>query len=108
MMLLGGPGCGGDGGAPGSRTTSSASAAQMCQARPDETTAGCFATPSSMLGSPTGCQSLCAAGQTPVTCSSGPSTTGQIPAPDLNGGCTIVAIPTPQNELFYCCPCGAN
>jgi len=104
VLGIGMPACGGD---AESRPTSGASLAPMCQARPDPATPGCFANPSSMLCSPTGCQSLCAGGQTPVTCTRS-GQTGPIPAPDAGAGCTIVAIPTPSNELFYCCPCGAS
>jgi len=102
LLGIGVAGCGD----AGSRPASAASLSAMCQARPDGATPGCFASPSSMLCSPSQCQSLCAAGQTPVTCmGSGP--TGVIPAPDSSAGCTIVPLPTPSNELFYCCPCGA-
>lgn len=105
FLGLGATACDGDGAGP--PATATASGSPMCQARPDDSTPGCFATPSSMLCSPTGCQSLCGGGQTPVTCSRGPAMTGEIPAPDASAGCTIVVIPTPSNELFYCCPCGA-
>jgi hypothetical protein len=104
LLGIGMPACGGD---AGSRPTSGASPSPVCQARPDTTSSGCFATPSSMICSPTGCQSLCAGGQTPVTCT-GSGQTAPIPAPDASAGCTVVAIPTPSNELFYCCPCGAS
>lgn len=91
----------------GSRPTSAASVSPICQARPDQATPGCFASPSAMLCSPSGCQSLCAGGQTPVVCSSA-QPAGPIPAPDLDAGCSVVPIPTPSSELFYCCPCGAG
>ena len=97
--------CGGGGGGP--ETTASASLTPLCQPRPATAGAGCFATPSSTLCAPSGCQSLCAAADTPVTCTSdGP--TGPIPAPDAAAGCTIVPIPTPSSELYYCCPCGGR
>ena len=103
VLLLLSPGCGTDDTA---HPTSAASVPAMCQARPDDTTPGCFANASSMLCSPSGCQSLCKDGQTPVVCL-GAQATGPIPTPDANAGCTVVAIPTPSNELFYCCPCGS-
>jgi hypothetical protein len=104
LLGIGASGCGGD---ADSHPKEAASVAPSCQAPPDGATPGCFATPSSMLCSPTECKSLCTAGLTPVTCTgSGPM--GPIPAPEPNAGCTIVAIPTPSNQLFYCCPCGAG
>jgi hypothetical protein len=29
----------------------------------------------------------------------------QIPDPATSLGCSILPLPTPINELFYCCPC---
>jgi len=104
LLALGVPGCGGD--EQGDAGTSAARLSPMCQERPDDATPGCFATPSSMLCAPAGCQSLCSQGQTPVTCSSAQAT-GPIPVPDAHAGCTAVVIPTPSSELFYCCPCSA-
>ncbi len=31
--------------------------------------------------------------------------TGTVPTPDLSLNCRAIAIPTPSNALFYCCPC---
>jgi hypothetical protein len=50
------------------------------------------------------CQSLCAAGQYELTCRSS-GLAGPIPDPDSSLGCQAIRIPTPSNELFYCCPC---
>jgi|GEM_PF-6533936 len=104
VLAAAAPGCGGD---AGSGATSDASLAPMCGARPDGATPGCFAQPSSMLCTPSGCDSLCGAGLTPVTCTAqAPVLT--IPAPAPDAGCTIVRIPTPSTTLFYCCPCPAR
>jgi len=103
MLALGAAGCDGDG---GRGPTSTAATPPVCQARPDGTASGCFASPSSRACSPNGCQSLCGAGQTPVVCSAA-QPPEPIPAPDSDAGCTLLPIPTPVGQLFYCCPCGA-
>jgi hypothetical protein len=50
---------------------------------------------------PPSCQSDCAPGTLPVTCTS-PSA-DLAPDPALN--CRVVPMPTPAGVLFYCCPC---
>lgn len=59
--------------------------------------------------SATGCQpstggNLCFASQYTLSCH---GNTGAISTPDPALKCTVVAVPTPSNELFYCCPCGS-
>lgn len=70
----------------------------------DTAAPGCNADPAFQICSTSGCKSACAESELPVACT-GASTVGTIPAPDAALGCTVIAIPTPSNVLFYCCPC---
>ena len=53
------------------------------------------------------CRQACVASEYVVQCvgemSSRPLT---IPTPDSSLACRVLALPTPSNEIFYCCPCG--
>src|SRR5450755_1716538 len=86
------------------------SGALMCNATAglalgsDAAAPGCKADPAFQICSSSGCKSACAGSELPVACT-GDSTGGTIPAPDAAFGCTVIPIPTPSNELFYCCPC---
>ncbi len=44
------------------------------------------------------------AGPPSITCRAS-ATFGSIPEPDSSLNCSVIPIPTPSNELFYCCPC---
>ncbi|HEY4159695.1 MAG TPA: hypothetical protein VGM29_16405 [Polyangiaceae bacterium] len=52
------------------------------------------------------CQSVCATGDYELTCL-GSDPLGPVPAPLPSLGCQVVPLPTPSNELFYCCPCAS-
>lgn len=73
-------GCGGNPNpSAGSTATTAASLSPLCQPRVDEVTPACFAEPTATICSPSGCQSLCAARLTPVTCFG--ADPGSIPIP---------------------------
>ena len=61
----------------------------------------------SVSGGTETCSAACTAGQYELTCSSGSTAAsgGAIPSPDPSLGCTVLALPTPSNALFYCCAC---
>lgn len=70
----------------------------------DAAAPGCKADPAFQSCSTSGCKSACAGSELPVACT-GDSSGGTIPEPDAAFSCTVIPIPTPSNELFYCCPC---
>ena len=88
------------------------SGALMCNATAGLSLASDAAAPSCksdlafQICSTSSCKSACAGSELPVSCT-GDSTGGNIPAPDAAFGCTVIPIPTPSNELFYCCPCAS-
>lgn len=94
--------CQGDGAGPG---VDQAAKAVLCPAQPEPAVPGCFAQESSQICSPDGCNDLCDASETPVTCSK-TELSGPIPEPDAAAGCRILRLPTPATSLFYCCKCG--
>jgi len=49
------------------------------------------------------CSDYCSPTQYALTCY-GPEP-GAISSPAPSLGCTVIPIPTPSGELFYCCPC---
>jgi hypothetical protein len=51
------------------------------------------------------CTPLCAGSQYELSCRSQQLTNSQIPSPDPTLNCQAIAIPTPSNALFWCCPC---
>jgi hypothetical protein len=55
------------------------------------------------------CTDLCSPTEYSLSCSGAFSAENagavQIPAPASSLGCSILPLPTPINELFYCCPC---
>jgi len=52
------------------------------------------------------CQNECRASQYALTCIG--ETPASIPMPDFSLGCIVLAIPTPSNQIVYCCPCGTR
>ena len=95
-----------EGGGSGGGVERTSKATTLCPVPPDPAVSGCFAREPSQICSPDGCKDLCAASETPVTCST-TELTGSIPEPDAAAGCRILRLPTPSNALFYCCKCGA-
>jgi hypothetical protein len=61
----------------------------------------------SVSGGTETCSPLCAPGSYQLTCTSGPvvADSPPIPSPDSSLGCTILGLPTPSNQLLYCCRC---
>lgn len=69
---------------------------------------GCFAEPPVKLCQAGGCSSMCSGSQYEMVCRGLGAPGSSIPQPDSTLGCQIIVMPTPSNELFYCCPCEAN
>jgi hypothetical protein len=59
---------------------------------------GCFAGHTGQLCEGGSCRPFCTSPQYEMSCYDGS-------APDAALGCQSIAIPTPSNVLFYCCPC---
>jgi hypothetical protein len=55
-------------------------------------------------GSPAKCHDACTAAEYSLTCT-GSGNPSSIPNPPASLDCKSITIPTPSNELFYCCPC---
>lgn len=51
------------------------------------------------------CTDACPATDYAVECRGTTGGASGIPAPDQALRCVVIPIPTPPNELFYCCPC---
>jgi hypothetical protein len=66
---------------------------------------GCYVARTGESCGPEGCQSTCASYEYMLSCYGDVSMPGSIPEPESSLGCAIVPIPTPENVLFYCCPC---
>lgn len=49
------------------------------------------------------CTDVCPMIDYPLACRGTMAAT--VPAPDQSLGCSVVPMPTPPNETFYCCPC---
>lgn len=61
----------------------------------------------SVSGGTESCKSLCPSASYELSCSSGPTDIqASIPSPDPALDCAAIAVPTPSNWLYYCCPCG--
>ncbi len=72
---------------------------------------GCFAGPQGCQGgSSETCSSWCSASDYVYDLSQRRrrNAGAPVPNPDPTFGCTILALPTPMNESFYCCPCEAT
>jgi hypothetical protein len=56
---------------------------------------------------PETCTDACSPTEYALTCRGTQSMEeiGNIPDPDPSLKCAVIPIPTPSNELFYCCPC---
>ena len=71
----------------------------------DPNAVGCWA---SAAGADAGSTLTCSTGDYILHCvGSAGSVTPlvQIPTPDSSLGCTVLPIPTPSNQTYYCCPC---
>jgi hypothetical protein len=67
---------------------------------------GCVPKPEFKIceGSPKKCHDACTAAEYSLTCT-GSGTPATIPDPPASLDCKAIAIPTPSNQLYYCCPC---
>jgi hypothetical protein len=67
---------------------------------------GCVPQPEFKIceGSPTNCHDACTATEYSLTCT-GSGDPDTIPNPPASLDCNAIAIPTPSNQLYYCCPC---
>jgi len=66
---------------------------------------GCVPQPTFEIceGSPKKCHDACTAAEYALTCTG--TDPGTIPDPPSSLDCKSITIPTPSNQLYYCCPC---
>jgi hypothetical protein len=53
------------------------------------------------------CHNACSASEYALTCAAEVQS-HPIPSPDGSLGCKAIPVPTPSNQLFYCCPCAGG
>jgi hypothetical protein len=79
---------------------------QICEV-PEGSVVHADGTISTPEGTTVNCEDPCTPSEYSLSCA-GPlefSSHPEIPTPAPSLGCRVIPIPTPSNELFYCCPC---